>query len=223
MGALHRGRGHQNLLLDEGGVGEIGVLLALDGGEDEFPVAVTLGGIGQRAVVTAPRYPVLGGGGVGDALCGIVFYRGHKDLTANDKGHHLAVRRNGGISSATGVRHALNLVAVVVPEVDVHLAGLSALAHGIEFAILGEAQSTLVVNREETHGINREIGHSRELAGIVDGHRIHVHRAAVALAQEINGLPVGAEDGVAVLATDVGQVGVMSRLGIIAPDVAGDG
>ena len=173
--ALNGGRGQQDFFLDEGGVGEVGVFLALNGGKDKFPVAVALGGIGQSAVVGAPRYPILGLRGIGNTLGSGVFNRGHKDLTANDKGHHLAIGRHGGIGSAAGERQVLDLVAVVVPQADVHLAGLTALAHGVEFAVLGEAQGTVIGNRQEAHGIHREVGHGLQLAGTVQRHRIDVH------------------------------------------------
>ena len=222
MSALDSGRGQQDFFLDQGSVSKVGVVLALDSGQNEFPVAVALGGISQRAVISAPRHPILGLGSAGDTLGGIVFNRGYKHLTTNHKGHHLAVGRDSSVGSATGKRQALNLIAVVVPQADAHLAGLSTLAHGVEFTVLGEAQGAIVGNREEAHGIDREVGLCLEPARTVQRHRVHVHRAAVALTQEVDGLAIGAEHGIAVLTADVGQVGMLLGLGIIAPDVACD-
>ncbi len=65
------------------------------------------------------------------------------------------------------------------------------------------------------------VGDACDALRIVERHRVDVRHACVAaFAQEVHRLSVGREDGVAVLAGTVGQVGVPPCLGIIEPDVA---
>ena len=143
-GALDGGRRQQNLLLDGSGVGEVGVFLALDGGLDQLPVAIALGGIVEGAVVTAPRQAILGLGCVGDALGGAILDRGDKDLATGDEGHLLAVGRCHCRGSATRHGGAQHILRVVVIEVNLDLDGLAALRLGVQLAVVGVTQRAIV-------------------------------------------------------------------------------
>ena len=57
--------------------------------------------------------------------------------------------------------------------------------------------------------------------GGIDVHRIDIECASVALAKEVDGLAVGAEHGVAVLAAALGKIGVLAGGSVVTPDVAG--
>ena len=221
-GALHGGGGQQHFFVDQRGVGKVGVFLAGYLGQVELPVAAAFAGIGQGAAVGGEADVGFGRRSMGDLLGGGVVGRGDKYLAADDEGHLFAVGRGSGRSGSACEVEAGHGVGIIVRQADFHLLRLAAHGLRIDFAVVGIAEGALAL-REEAYGVGLEGGDGQHGLRVVQPHAPHVERAAVAFAQEVDLRAVVREDGVAVFARAVGQVGVAARSGVIAPDVARDG
>ena len=83
--------GQQCLLLNQRGVGEIGILITGDLGGVKVIVAVALAGVDQRAVVRSERETALRLGRMSDLFGCPIFDRGDENLASYDKGYLLAI------------------------------------------------------------------------------------------------------------------------------------
>ena len=136
----------------------------------------------------------------------------------------MAVGRDSQVAVRRGL-DALGAGVCVGGHGDVELFGTGgsaggAVGHGVYLAVVGEDERAVGRARQETHRVRLEVGDALGFVGCVDGHRVDVECAAVALTQEIYGACDSVIHRVAVFAGTVREVGVGAGGGIVAPDVA---
>ena len=181
--------------------------------------AVALALVVEGLAVLAPGGVALGLGSGGDTLGGVVLYGGDEEVAAVGEGNELAVRRQRGAACSGADGEFLHRLGHnVLGDRDFHLGGLAAGLLGVDLAVVGVAQRAVVGAAEEAHGMGLETCHGSGLGHVSEGCAVHVHRAAVTLAQEID--VAALYDGVAVFAGASREVGVLAGGGVIAPDVA---
>ena len=142
-GLLRLVTGDEELLIDQGAVGEVRVLAALDRGDVEVALAIALARIDDRAVV-AKGDTALGCRGIGDALRRGVVRRGDEDLTADHEGDLLAVRGDGGGGDTGAERDLpLRLLDVVAEDAHLHALRLTACSHRVDLTIVPIAEGAV--------------------------------------------------------------------------------
>ena len=99
------------------------------------------------------------GGSIGDALGSAEFRICHKDISAYHNGKFFPVRGYGDFTRTivpTSLLHSRYLI--VHDHVDGNFFRLLAGHHGVDFAVVEEAEHVIVGTAEETHGVFREAG-----------------------------------------------------------------
>ena len=181
--------------------------------------AVALALVVEGLAVLTPGGVALGLGSGGDTLGGVVLYGGDEEVAAVGEGNELAVRRQRGAACSGADGEFLHRLGHnVLGDRDCHLGGLAAGLLGVDLAVVGVAQRAVVGAAEEADGMCLEARHGGGLRHIGEGCAVHVHRAAVTLADEVH--VVALDDGVAVFAGTGREVGVLAGRGVIAPNVA---
>ncbi len=133
------------------------------------------------------------------------------------EGNLLARGRDGELRGTASQHLSLELVCAVVGNSrQVELHGLAALLEGVDGAVVGVAQRAVRGTCEVAHGIALVVGELR-LGGLADAALVDVE-SAVFLAEVIICVCVSAPHGRAVLAREVGQLGVVAAL--VEPYVA---
>ena len=222
LGVLERIDDEGRLLEHRRGV-EVGLLDPGAARLVDAPAAAALGGVDDGVAVGGERdaglLPERGGDALGHAAVDV---RG-EDAAADGDRDLLAVGRDRELAGAAGDGHDHLVVgAGVGREEDRYGRGLGrALAQGVDRAVVAEAERAVVGHGQEADGVLGELGDlGRGAAG--RGHAVDVEGAAL-LAQVVEALLVGREDGAAVLAGERRDHAVRAGLGIVGPDVAGDG
>ena len=208
------------LLLDQvGGIGELFLVLVLDGCLVDLPHAVALTVVDNAAAIGREVDGALLLGGVGDLLGGLVVHCGDIDVAVHHKRHFLAAGRHADGGSPVGLDLADEFLVVTVGgNGDVDALRLAALTQGIDFAVVAVAQRAVASHTEETHGVVLVVG---ELHGLpADGVFVDIE-GAVLLAQVVITVAVGSPAGRAVLAVEGGEFGELAVA--LEPDVACDG
>ena len=211
---------HQLLLLELCGVGELLLVLVHDARLVDLPKSATLRGVDKAAAVGREVDIALLLRRVGDSLCRGVVCRRDVDVAVHHEGYFLARWRHRELRGAASQHLSPQLVGAVVGnhrEVESH--GLAALLEGVDGAVVGVAQRAVGGAREEPDGIALVVGELRlgrlAYAALVDV------EGAVFLAKIIIRVVVAAPYRRAVLAGEIGQLGVVATL--VEPDVAADG
>ena len=169
--------------------------------EVEIPAPVSLAGVHQRAAILSPAHAPLHARGVGDTAGVAILYIAHVDISVVLKGHLLAIGRYYPAVRAAGER-PVHRVHLVVRPVDIYLQhiGLLPWGLGVDLPVEGVAQHPAPGGRQVAHGQLGECGDCLGIGPVGQGGLIHVERAAIALAQEVESLAAGGEHRVAILA-----------------------
>ena len=211
--------GEEGFFRKRGRVGEIAVYVGASHRRCvDVAAAVALGGVDEFFPIGAPLHAALGGRSGGDACRGFILHGGDEYIAAVDDGHHLAVRRGGSLGRSAGCGEFLYVGQRLVYERYRHLGRLSALAHSVYLAVVGETQGAVGSMGEKAHGVGGEMCYGRSMTVVGEG--IDIHAATVALAEEIVFALAGRR--ICVLAPAVRYVGVGACACVVAPDVACD-
>ena len=154
--------------------------------------------------------------------CGIVC-RSDEHFATGDECHLLAVRRNGCRGGSIGKGQAGCIGPVVADNLYLYFLRGGAILLGIYFTVVTIAQCSVAAYGEEAHGMGLETAYRFYRFGVCRLQGVHIERTAVALAQEVQGLSVRREDGVAVFARVAGEVGVLLCTAVVHPYVACNG
>ena len=184
------------LFLNLGGIGEAFVLFVDEGAFIDAPAAVPLGGVVQFAAVLGEADAALLLRRVGDAPGGVEFDGRDKDIATHHQRQLFSVRRNRqGRCALEGEGVDVFLVFVAV-EGDVHLAALE----GVQVSVIGIGDRSVLGHGQEAHRVFVVEGELNLVFRVRDAAAEHVGRFAVFLAQEVERVSVGRENGVAVFA-----------------------
>ena len=187
-----------------------------------MPVTATFAGIGQGATVGSEADVGFGGSGVGNLLGSGIVGRSDKHFTAYQEGHLFAIGRRRGRGGSAAEVEACHGIGVITGQIDFHLLRPAVGSLCVDFAVVSVAEGTLGL-RKEAYGVSLEGGDRLSFLRVVQLHTPYVEAAAVAFAQEEDVAAIVGQNRIAVFAGAIGQVGVTSGGGIVAPDVAGDG
>ena len=148
----------ERLLLEDGRGVEVGLLGPRAARLVDAPAAVALRGVENGVAVGGERDRRLLAGRRGDPFGHAAVDVGDEDAAAGDDGDLLAVGRDGELAGPAADR---NDDLVVGPGVggqgDGDLAGLGALAHGVDPAVVAEAQRAVGGHADEPHGVGFEL------------------------------------------------------------------
>ena len=181
--------GEDALLLDEGGVGEVQVVVAHDAGLEELPVAVSLRGIDDGASVGREVRLGLCACRLRDAARSGILACGDEHLAPNHEGYLLAVAAHHCLARPAREAQVADGGLVVPRQADAQLLRLSPGLLGVYLAVPGEAEQAVAGHAEEAYGMGLEVGNGlRSIsldASALGLAGIDVHAASVALAQEV--------------------------------------
>ena len=144
--------------------------------------------------------------------------RCNENFTTINECYLLAIRRYGSRAGTTNFQFG-NLFAIIAGDVDGELLCFSVCFLKVNFTVVSIAEQSLVADRKEAYRMSLERGHRLDFFRAIDVHRIYIHGATLAFAQEINGLAIRSQRWVTVFATNVGQICMLASLGIVQPDV----
>ena len=222
--ALHPVVVEQRLLVDQGRIHEVEVLLALDGGLIEVPIAIPFGGVHQAAAVFGERGVALGLRGMRHLLGGVIVIGAcDEDLAARAEGDQLAVLAQVEVADAFEVLLHQLFKRLVVDDLHRHLLRLLSDLLGVDLPHITIAQGAVVGHAQESHRVSLEGGHLLHLLKVLGRGLIYVEIAVVALAEEDHLVVPWEETRIAVLSHIGGHQGMGLLLGVVVHDVTGNG
>ena len=214
----------ERLFVNQSGIGEVVVFLALDGSLVEVPVTVTFRSIYEGSAILRERRAALGLRRVRDLLGGGVFvHASDEHLAARNEGNQLAVVAQREVVGTLEVLFHQLLWFLVVHDFDAHLLWLTSNALRVNLAHVAVAQQAVVGHAQEAHWVRLEVRYLFRVFEVVGRRFIHVEVALVALAQENNFLITGQIARVAILADVSCQHRVGLFLGVVIDHIAGHG
>ena len=174
IGTFHGGGGQQHFFFNQRGVREVRVFLAGYLGKVELPVAASLAGVGQGAVVRRKGEARFACRCVRHLLGSGIVCRSDKDFSAQREGNLFSVRGHNGRGDSVGRLQVGELRPVIAHQFygDFLRGGIRLL--GIDFAVVTVAQRPAVTHGEEAHGMCLEAGDGLHLSGLCQREGIHV-------------------------------------------------
>ena len=212
----------QYFFFNQGSIREVWIVLAFDLCQIKFPVSTSFAWISQCAVVWCKRQALFSSRSVGNLLGSSIVYWSNEYFTTIDESNLLTVR---WYSSRTGTTYFefSNLFAIITSDFNSQFLCFAVSSLCIDFTIISIAKCSFIAYWKEAYRMSFEACYRLDFFRIVEVERIYIHATTLAFAQEIYSLSVRSQWWIAVFSTDVGQVGVLSALGVIQPDVASNG
>ena len=189
------------LFLELHGVGEQFVFLLGEAALVDAPAAAALGCVIELTAVLGEAHAPLLLRRVGDAAGGVEFHGGDKNIAPHYQSHFFSVRRNGQGRCALEGEGIDVFLIFVTREGDVHFAALES----VQVAIIGIGHRAVLGHGQEADRVFVVEGELNLVFRVRDAAAEDVGRFAVLLAQEVEGVPIGPENGVAVLAFKRGK------------------